>query len=233
MKKTMSLSRISIVMLFSVFTMSITNAQPITGAWEKKESSTTHTLVIADDYFSISSFDIPGKKFINTYGGTANISGNGMKGKIEFNAADKSMVGKDYTYSISSGANQLTLTRDGKEEKWTRTDDGKSPLAGNWRIIRRDENPMNPGARKTIKLLSGKRFQWAAINTATGEFFGTGGGNYTFENGKYTENIEFFSRDASRVGMSLSFDGKVEGKQWHHSGLSSRGDKINEVWARE
>lgn len=62
---------------------------------------------------------------------------------------------------------------------------------------------MRPGARKTIKILSGTRFQWAAINSETGEFFGTGGGNYTFKDGKYTENIEYFSRDASRVGASL------------------------------
>lgn len=203
------------------------------GAWMMKEGPITHTLVIADDYFSITAFDLTGKKFLYTYGGTAKLSGRNMAGTIEYHSVDKSMVGKKYDFPVEGNAGLLTLTRDGKTEKWERTDDGKAPLAGYWRITRRDNNAMNPGARKTIKLLSGKRFQWAAINTSTGEFFGTGGGNYTFENGKYTEHIEFFSRDSSRVGMSLSFDGKVDGKQWFHSGLSSKGDKINEVWARE
>jgi hypothetical protein len=91
---------------------------------------------------------------------------------------------------------------------------------------------ITPGARRTIKLLTGTRFQWIAINSETKEFFGTGGGTYTFENGKYTEHIEFFSRDSTRVGASLSFDGKVEGNNWHHSGLSSKGEPINEVWTR-
>ncbi len=203
------------------------------GAWIMKEGAITHTLVIADDYFSITAFDLTGKKFLYTYGGTAKPSGTNMEGTIEYHSADKSMVGKTYSYPVEGNTGSITLTRNGIAEKWQQTDDGKSALAGNWRIIRRDENAMNPGARKTIKLLSGKRFQWAAINTATGEFFGTGGGSYTFENGKYTEHIEFFSRDSSRVGMALSFDGKVDGKQWFHSGLSSKGDKINEVWARE
>jgi hypothetical protein len=62
---------------------------------------------------------------------------------------------------------------------------------------------------------------------------GTGGGTYTFANGKYTEHIEFFSRDSSRVGAALTFDGKLENGDWHHSGLSSKGDPIYEVWSRK
>jgi hypothetical protein len=81
-----------------------------------------------------------------------------------------------------------------------------------------------------VKILSGTRFQWIAINTHTKEFFGTGGGAYTFQGGTYTENIAFFSRDSSRVGASLRFNGKVEKDGWHHSGLSSSGDKIYEIW---
>jgi hypothetical protein len=88
------------------------------------------------------------------------------------------------------------------------------------------------GPRKTFKILSGTRFQWIAMNTSTGEFFGTGGGTYTLKDGKYTENIEFFSRDSSRVGMTLTFDAKVDGSKWEHSGLSSKGDKIKEEWSR-
>ena len=88
-------------------------------------------------------------------------------------------------------------------------------------------------ARKTVKILSSTRFQWVAINTETKEFFGTGGGTYTFTNGKYTENIEFFSRDSSRVGASLNFNGSVTKKVWTHKGLSSRGEPIHEEWMRE
>ena len=88
------------------------------------------------------------------------------------------------------------------------------------------------GPRKTLKILSDSRFQWAAINPATKEFFGTGGGSYTFVDGKYTEHIEFFSRDSSRVGASLIFNGQLINGNWHHSGKSSKGDDIYEVWSR-
>lgn len=87
-----------------------------------------------------------------------------------------------------------------------------------------------PGVRKTMKILSGTRFQWIAYNTETKEFFGTGGGTYTTTNGKYVENIDFFSRDNSRVGASLQFDFVLEDGEWHHKGLSSKGDPIHEIW---
>jgi hypothetical protein len=118
-----------------------------------------------------------------------------------------------------------------------RLDNGSAALAGIWRITSRmQDGKVTPihqtGARQTYKILSGTRFQWAAINPETKEFSGTGGGTYTFSNGKYTENIDFFSRDSSRVGASLSFEGKLENGEWHHSGLSSKGDKIYEIWSR-
>ncbi len=208
----------------------------LTGAWELKEGSVTHTLVISDDYFSITSFDISGKIFLQTEGGTCIRKGEQLEGKIEFHTKDKLKVGSVYAWTLQSAGNNITIIRDGKKETWTQTDDGSGPLAGNWRISGRDQNgtmiDIKPAARKTIKILSGNRFQWAAINTETGEFFGTGGGKYTFENGKYTEYIEFFSRDSSRVGMNLSFDGRVEGRNWYHSGKSSKGDPISEVWSR-
>ena len=69
-------------------------------------------------------------------------------------------------------------------------------------IVKRDTS----GPRKTMKILSGTRFQWIAYNTETKAFMGTGGGTYTTLDGKYTENIGFFSRDDSRVGASLQFD---------------------------
>ena len=42
------------------------------------------------------------------------------------------------------------------------------------------------------------------------------GGKYITEDGKYIENIEYFSRDDSKVGLTLEFDydviNKVESK---------------------
>lgn len=228
--------RIALLLALSALGWAPQEKGPV-GAWERTEGSVTHTLVIIDDYFSLSSFDVAGKRFIQTQGGTCVMRDGQLTGTVEYHTSDKSKVGSTYAWKAVPRRDALRLVRDGAREEWRRTDDGTGPLAGNWRITGREQGgkmvEMQPrGGRKTIKLLSGQRFQWAAINTETGEFSGTGGGRYTFADGKYTEHIEFFSRDSSRVGMSLSFDGRVDGRHWYHSGKSSKGEPINERWTR-
>lgn len=212
-------------------------AQQIQGAWKRDLDTAVQVLTIVDNYFAVVTFDMAGKRFISTRGGTAFLEKGIMKGNIEFNTADKSEVGSVYSYSYGMKDRQFQLPIYGLEKGWQKLDDASDALAGNWKIIGREQDgkmvEMKPGSRKTIKILSGTRFQWAAINSETGDFFGTGGGHYSFENGRYTEHIEFFSRDASRVGASLSFDAALKNGDWHHSGLSSKGDRIYEVWTRK
>lgn len=216
----------------------ITFAQTdLSGAWKLQSTSEPQTIrVIQDGYFMQTVFDQAGKQFVSTYGGTIKADGNGLMETVEFNSTDKSNVGTQQKNTFTLNGNKLTITNNGKEETWERIDEGKADLAGTWRITGRENNgqmtQMPQTARKTLKILSGTRFQWAAINPETREFFGTGGGTYTFKDGVYTENITFFSRDNTRVGMSLSFNGKVDGKTWHHSGKSSKGDPISEIWSR-
>ena len=212
-------------------------AQQIKGSWKRDLDTAVQYLTIIDNYFCIASFDMEGKKFIRTRGGTAIFHDSKMEGIVEFNTSDKTEVKSSYSYEIKSKAKKLMLSAEGISIPWIAVDEASDALSGNWRITGREQDgkivEMKPGARKTIKILSGTRFQWIAINSETGEFFGTGGGHYTFVNGKYTENIEFFSRDASRVGASLSFNAELKNGDWHHSGLSSKGDKIYEVWSRK
>ncbi len=57
------------------------------------------------------------------------------------------------------------------------------------------------------------------------------GGAYTIIDGKYTEHIECFFRDNSRVGASLEFDFELIDGKWYHSGFSSKGAPLHEVWS--
>ncbi len=208
----------------------------LTGAWLSTGQTGEQVLIFVDGYVTHTSYSFDRKQFIATRGGTCEATGDKLNINFEFSTPNKDEVGTkaSYPYSIKNGV--LTTGMGGNSTTWARLDEGKGALAGNWQITGRVQNgkmnEMRPGARKTIKILSGTRFQWAAINTETKEFSGTGGGKYTFANGKYTEHIEFFSRDSSRVGASLTFDGAVESGKWIHKGLSSRGEPIHEVWSR-
>jgi hypothetical protein len=225
--------------LFSllVLNFSLGFSQNITGAWSRNLDTAVQYLTVVDNYFAVATFNLEGKKFISTRGGTAMVEKGKMAGTIEFNTLDRTEVKSSYSYDIKIKENTLMLPLEGNAKKWQKVDEATESLAGNWRITAREQSgtmtAIKPAARKTIKILSGTRFQWAAINMETGEFFGTGGGHYTYKDGAYTEHIEFFSRDASRVGASLSFKADINNGEWHHSGLSSKGEKIHEVWSRK
>ena len=224
-----------LIMLSSFF--SAKTQTSLIGAWSAKSSSNDHVLIFQDGYFSYTIYDKGNKKFIHTSGGSFSEMAGRLHVNMEFDEDLKENVGSHKHFSIGVEGNKLTLDLGGGVNQWTKTDEGTTGLAGNWRISGRMNNgemqPVQKSARKTLKLLSATRFQWMAINTETKEFFGTGGGTYTFKDGKYTENIEFFSRDSSRVGASLSFDGTVNNNVWTHKGLNSRGEPLHEEWTRE
>ncbi len=209
----------------------------MTGAWQLKQGTTEEIIIFQDGYFSHSVYDKTKKNFVSTNGGIYKPGDKTIKLLTEFDTRSKDNVGQEVSFSYKVVGKQMHADITGKIQPWTKVDDGKNELAGVWRITGRMAdgkiNQMQRGDRKTLKILSGTRFQWMAINPATKEFFGTGGGTYTFENGKYTEYIEFFSRDSARVGAVLTFDGKVNGNVWNHSGKSSKGDSLNEVWTKE
>ncbi|MDF2190160.1 hypothetical protein [Paraflavitalea sp. CAU 1676] len=208
----------------------------LTGAWAWQENSRQETLTFVDGYFVHAVFDKAGKQFQYTWGGPYTVKDDKIEVTVQFNTQQKEQVGQTVSIPWTDKNEQLVATVDNGEKTFKQLDKGIGELAGVWRIAGRKTGaqpvamPLAP--RRTLKILSATRFQWVAINVDTKEFFGTGGGNYTFKNGKYTENIEFFSRDNSRVGASLTFNGKVKDHQWDHSGLSSKGDPIDEMWKK-
>ena len=213
-------------------------ADQLKGAWMHQNGSEEHLLLFIDGYNTHSIYSESGRKFIETRGGAYGIDGTKLNIAYEFDTRDNEQTGQSLTYNFSIKNNELTIGANGKTSTYKRIDDGSAPLAGVWAITSRMQDgkvvPIHrTGTRKTIKILSGTRFQWAAIDPGKKQFSGTGGGTYEFVNGKYTEHIDFFSRDSSRVGASLSFDAKLENGQWHHSGLSSKGEKIYEIWSKE
>lgn len=201
----------------------------LNGAWKNKDG----VMIITGDCFTFSAFDA--SEFKYTYGGLIKTENSNLELLYEYHTMSPEKVDtKDVlNYSLSGktlkiGDNSLNQIDSGTPGK----------LNGSWLFANRMNNSQlgeprsadNP--RKTMKILSGTRFQWIAYNTETGEFFGTGGGTYTTIDGKYTENIDFFSRDNSRVGASLIFDFELIDDAWHHQGQSSKGDPIYEIWER-
>ena len=231
--------------LLSLFFSLANTAQELEGAWtlteENGEKVTDREVVkiYQDGYFSYGAKARDTNKFLEAGGGqfssnpTINTS---YTESYDFHTGNPDLIGSDKTYSLSVEDGTLTmLSSDNTTQVWQRITEREDELSGNWVITGRKRdgelNKMTPGARRTIKILGGGRFQWVAFNSETKEFSGTGGGTYTAEDGKYVENIEFFSRDDKRVGAQLEFEFEVQDGEWHHSGKSSKGDPIYEIWS--
>jgi hypothetical protein len=213
----------------------------ILGAWEhlttnEQGEKIRAVAIVVPGYQVATWYKADTGEFITTNGGKWRLDGNTLIETVEFHTDDKTKIGQEIRAQIKWSKNELTFIESGKT--WKRIDDGKpGALQGAWLFSARlgddgkisERNTDQP--RKTMKVLSGTRFQWIAYHTETGEFFGTGGGRYTTEKGQYTEHIEFFSRDITRVGAALSFAFELKDGKWHHSGKNSKGEDLYEVWA--
>ena len=186
-----------------------------------KTDETIERLIIDSEYLVVTEFNKTSGAFVKTYGGYYEIVGDSYQVSLEFNSDFE----KDSIQSI-----ELT-----KDNNWRNISKPKSMLQGKWVMSGRYNNGEfrtrdTNLPRKTMKVLINGFFQWIAFNTETFRFSGSGGGEYEAVDGKYIEKIQYFSRDDSRVGAELDFNYEVKEGNWHHSGLSSKGNPINEVW---
>lgn len=233
------MKKIFILLLFFSASFGL-NAQNIIGAYEAYSTSENgdklkNVVILADGYQVLTVYNAETGKFIHSNGGTWKLEGNTMTEIVEFHTDNAELVGTEVSFEVKITDNTIQIV--GAEMILTKIDDGTpGELQGAWLMSGRvrdgkEQLRDTSGPRKTMKLLSGTRFQWIAYHTGTKKFLGTGGGTYTTLKGKYTENIEFFSRDDSRVGASLEFDFSLKNGSWHHEGFSSKGDSMHEIWS--
>lgn len=217
---------------FALFLTPLTIHADITGAWEHvRDDGAVGTMIVTDGHFSIAWYETEPARFIYTSGGTWSPAPEGVEIVFEYHTDTPDLVGQTGTNSYDISGDRLRFG----EMSWTRIDDGApGALEGAWLMTGRKRDgeisTRRPGVRRTMKILSGTRFQWIAYNVETKEFFGSGGGTYTTEDGTYTENIEFFSRDDARAGMNLQFGYALEDGVWHHDGKSTSGEPMYELW---
>lgn len=207
------------------------------GAYISQTGTSKNLILIKDHYLSLIDYDDSKKQFGYTWGGPIQQQGNNTSIMIEYDTKDSTHIGKTANLYFKIQNDAIQIKTPDSERIFKRQKAIAQDLDALWRITgRQQEAKMHeiPKAdRKTIKILVDGYFQWIAINPAQKGFYGTGGGYYSFKNNLYTEKILFFSRDNTRVGQELHFNGKLENNEWHHSGKSSKGDDIYEIWSKE
>lgn len=217
------------------------------GSWKlvavngKSIEKTETTVKIYDkEFFVFGAYHPETNEFLYAGCGTYSYDAKKYSENLQIYTRNEEALGKDQAYDLKISGKTLTLKAEmhGKklEEKWEKLDGPSTALTGLWRISERkveDEMRDMPLAdRKTLKIISGTHYQWIAFNSATGVLSGTGGGEYVIKDGKYVEHVRFMSRNNELAAKrpELPFDFEVKEGKWHHSGFSSVGNPIYEIW---
>ena len=235
----MSQFRNLLPVLFLLGVLPLLNAQITPGVYRASEprenGKRNYLLLVTDSYMVHTVYDSNPAHFISTIGGFYNVEEDSLKVRLEFNSDFEKNGEKRHHTSI--GYTDGNLIFNGNQERpYIRQPELNQALDGLWLFATRgpDTGQDRRGdgqPRKTLKFLKDGYFQWIAYNTETMDFRGTGGGRYAAVEGTYTEVIQFFSRDDSRVGAELNFQYERKGKDWHHKGKNSRGEPMYEIWA--
>ena len=207
---------------------------------ENNSSKRIHQVKIHDDYFIYTAYENDPANFIKTLGGFAKIE------KTDANTLLVVLLEFNSNYpqdSIRKLSIPVKMIGDKLQLNWfeeltlepieTKTQD----LDGEWLFATRgpdtgQDRRGEKSSRKTLKFLKDGTFQWIAYDTESFRFSGTGGGSYSSKDGIYTEQIEFFSKDNSRVGATLEFNYELNENDWHHTGNNSKGEPMYEIWAK-
>lgn len=224
--------------LFSIlFAISLTAfAQISPGVYFSDVDNLRYELKLSDSYLIHTVYEKSPAKFIKSVGGFYTMENNMLQVQLEFNSDFQ----KDslQTIAILIKLEDNSILFDGESKLTFELQESNSQeLDDQWLFANRgpDEGQKRRGesnTRKTLKFLTGGRFQWIAYDTEGMQFKGTGGGSYSAKDGIYTENIEFFSRDNTRVGASLKFNYEIKGSDWHHTGKNSKGEPMYEIWGK-
>ena len=205
-------------------------------ASEPLENGTrNYLLLVTDSYMVRTVYDSNPAHFISTMGGFYAVESDSLKARLEFNS-DFEKTGEKRHHAAIGYSDGNLIFNGNQDRPYVRQPELDQALDGLWLFATRgpdtgQERRGDGQPRKTLKFLQDGYFQWIAYNTETMDFRGSGGGRYAAVEGSYTEVIQFFSRDDSRVGAELNFQYERQGKDLHHKGKNSRGAPMYEIWA--
>ncbi len=116
----------------------------------------------------------------------------------------------------------------------------KAPMEGAWNQVSQIDAATSkavtpPDGVKMTKLVSGGRWIWTIV--IDGRIVAAAGGNYTFKDDVFTENVTFVASDSHKhlVGKSFAYPLKIEDGKWHLQGtfkLDEGEMVIDEIWER-
>ena len=216
-------------------------AQQLNGAWKKIDEKSADQLTIrlySDAYFTTSTRIASTGEFISASAGTYTLNESDYIENYEIHSDSRAVTGTfvNYDHEIKNDTLRIEDKNSRNSEVWVRIDTAEKENVTCWKIhqaFREGEwKTIEDKPRKSLKMLTDNYYQVIGLNSQTGEFFGSSGGKWTFEDGTHNEMVGFFSKNPDIVGKMLPFDKAIKDSIWHHDGKSSEGKYIQERWKK-
>ncbi|WP_332912974.1 lipocalin family protein [Algoriphagus boritolerans] len=177
------------LLLLFLFLTGWVSGQSLEGSWKlvsqngNAVSDQEYIKIYQDDYFAFGVKNVADNAFIGAGGGPFKFENGKYSETLDFFTLNPLQVGTTTPFKIELDGSKLILSANTNNgmlvEIWEKISDARDDLTGNWVITGRKRDDQvsrsTPGARRTVKILSGGRFQWIAFNSETREFSGTGG----------------------------------------------------------
>jgi hypothetical protein len=130
----------------------------------------------------------------------------------------------------------FACARAGADEPKQAEAKAENKLIGTWRLVSAKYNGTEiklPEGNTRLKHVTPTHFMWVSYGE-DGKVSAGLGGPCTLNGNKYEETPEYGVGNVldQFKGKAQSFEWKVEGNKWHHSGSLSNGLTIEEVWER-
>jgi len=143
-----------------------------------------------------------------------------------------SLVAVAVSTFLTSGTSGRSTAADPKKAKAS----AENKLVGTWKQVKakfRGNEVKIPEGTTQLKHITPTHFMFVDFDK-DGKFIDAFGGPYTLKGEKYQETLEYGVGDVFKLlkGKPQSFECKVEGNKWYHSGTLSNGLTIEEVWER-
>lgn len=105
----------------------------------------------------------------------------------------------------------------------------KNNIKGAWRMI--SSGAPGDSEMTVVKIVTDTYFTNASFDKNGREFIGTSGGTYSFVGNNYSENLEYFTWDSTKVGTTNTFNYKISNNRLELSG-DRDGEPFEETWER-
>ncbi len=193
---------------------------PLIGAWSGQDSRDGRAIEVVVIFTAAHQvavwFDPVDGEVVHTNGGLWSRSGTRVTEIVEFDSDNPGRVGSSVSFDVDLSDTELSIV--GSDMRLTRVDGGdQGRLEGAWLLFERLEAGRwiaSESSLRTVRLMSGERFQQVVYDPESGRLVSTLGGTYVTGRDELVETVEFRRSPPNAGGPQVRYSLRQDAGNW-------------------